>query len=1071
MLLGSGPIVIGQGCEFDYSGAQACKALRAAGHRVVLVNSNPATIMTDPEMADATYVEPLTAEYAEKVIREERPDALLPTLGGQTALNVAVELSEGGVLEAHGVELIGAGLETIRMAEDRHRFTETVTELGLEVARSAECATVAEALEFADSFGLPVLVRPSYTLGGAGSGLARTRDDVARMAGDGITASPIGRVALDVSLLGWKEYELELMRDRADNCVVVCSIENVDATGVHTGDSVTVAPAQTLSDPEYQAMRDAAFAIMRAAGVDTGGANVQFAVEPATGRLAVIEMNPRVSRSSALASKATGFPIAKLAALLATGATLDELRNDVTVETMAAFEPTIDYVVTKVPRFAFEKFAGADTTLTSRMKSVGEVMAIGRTFAESAGKALRSLETDDVGLTGTPTRAGRHDLAGALATPHDRRLLDADAALDGGWSAAEVAAASGYDGWFVAGLAEAAAARTELAEAGELAAVSDAALRRAKQAGLSDAAVGAAIGCAEAEVRSQRRERGVTPVFKTVDTCAAEFVAQTPYHYSTYEEETEVAASTKPRVLILGSGPNRIGQGIEFDYCCVHAVMALSAAGYETVMVNCKPETVSTDYDTADRLYFEPLTLEDTLAVYEAEQAAAAAGGTHVAGVVVQLGGQTPLGLADELAANGVPILGTPPESIDLAEDRGRFAKVLDRLGIAQSDGAVAASQAQALDAAGRIGFPVLVRPSYVLGGRAMEIVYTEDGMRAWLEANAAEGAVLVDGFLEGAVEADVDAVYDGAELYLGGILEHIEEAGVHSGDSACVTPPHTLDAATQDALRQATEAIAAALGTQGLINIQFAVRGGQVYCLEANPRASRTVPFTSKATGVPLAKVAARVMAGGSLARLRGEGLVPQTPTKGTHVAVKEAVLPFNRFPGVDARLGPEMRSTGEVMGLGTDFGAAFAKSQTGAGGPGLPAKGTVFVSVADRDKPAVLPAIVRLAGLGFTVVATSGTAEALRAKGVEVEVVGKFSEGGPSVVERIESGAVDLVCNTPRGAGSRADGYEIRTASVAHAVPYVTTPAAMQAAVHGVEALQGETIGVESLQLAHRP
>jgi carbamoyl-phosphate synthase large subunit len=1096
LLLGSGPIVIGQASEFDYSGAQACKVLRREGYRVVLVNSNPATIMTDPEFADATYIEPLTPEFVEKVIVREQGAGtgcdkmvLLPTLGGQTALNVATALAEQGVLERHGVELIGADVEAIGLAEDRKQFAAAMREIGLDTAASAEASTLGEARAFAADRGYPLLVRASFTLGGAGSGMAYDAQQFERLVAEGIAASPIGEVQIDESLLGWKEYELEVMRDMADNCVVICAIENLDAMGVHTGDSITVAPAQTLSDVEYQQMRDAAFAVMRRVGVATGGSNVQFAVDPATGRMVVVEMNPRVSRSSALASKATGFPIAKIAALLAVGYTLDEIPNDITRETLAAFEPTIDYVVTKIPRFAFEKFLGSDDELTTRMKSVGEVMAIGRTFKESLGKALRSLETGLVGLVdgAADTRPDR-DLEAALRRPHDTRLLDADAALSRGWSVARVAELTGYDPWFCDQLLQIVELRREVRASETLANLDDRLLRRAKRAGFSDAGLARLLGTTEAEVRDRRAEAGIVPVFKTVDTCAAEFEARTPYHYSTYEEETEVRPSDRPRVIILGSGPNRIGQGIEFDYCCVHAVYALRDAGYETIMINCNPETVSTDYDTADRLYFEPLTLEDVLAVYEAELAAG--GAEHGIGVLVQLGGQTPLKLARGLEEAGVRIYGTPPDAIDLAEDRGRFNDVLDRLGIPQPAGGIARGLDEALAIAERIGFPVLVRPSYVLGGRAMEIVYTPEQMQAWLDVNAvlpsssaavgpeAEGAVLVDRFMEGAVEVDVDAVFDGTDIFLGGIMEHIEEAGIHSGDSACVVPPYTLGRAQVRQLAEYTRAIAEALGTRGLINIQYVLRDDVIYVIEANPRASRTVPFIAKATGVPLAKVAARIMTGSSVAELRqaSDGQPPLLPALDfasgpalPHVAVKEAVLPFDRFPGVDSRLGPEMRSTGEVMGIDADFGVAFAKSQSGTGRMVLPVKGTVFVSIANRDKRAMIFPVKRLAELGFTVLATEGTAETLQRAGVEAAVVAKFSEvgsDGGSIVDRICGGEVDLALNTPMGSGPRADGYEIRMACVTNGVPCITTLSGILAAIQGIEALRANSVGVRSLQ-----
>ena len=1089
LILGSGPIVIGQACEFDYSGAQACKVLRTEGYRVVLVNSNPATIMTDPDFADATYVEPLTAEMVSKVIEAEQAAhpgtmALLPTLGGQTGLNVAVALAEAGVLDRFGVELIGAGLEAIELAEDRRRFAGAMAEIGLDVAASGEARSMEQARALAGRLGYPLLVRASYTLGGAGSGVARTPAEFDRLVAEGLAASPIEQVQIDESLLGWKEYELEVMRDARDNCVVVCSIENLDAMGVHTGDSVTVAPSQTLSDVEYQRMRDAAFSVMRKVGVATGGSNVQFAVDPRTGRQTVVEMNPRVSRSSALASKATGFPIAKIAALLAVGYTLDEIPNDITGETLAAFEPSLDYVVVKLPRFAFEKFPGADPELTTRMKSVGEVMAIGRTFKEALGKGLRSLENGLVGLVGSDPSARLDDAAleAALRTPHDGRLLDADAALARGWAPQRVSELTGFDPWFCDQLLQVVELRRTVRACETLDNLDEWLLRKAKRAGFSDAGLAAILRTTEDDVRRRRTELGVLPVFKTVDTCSGEFTARTPYHYSTYEEESEVAGSARPRVLILGSGPNRIGQGIEFDYCCVHAVFALREAGYETVMVNCNPETVSTDYDTADRLYFEPLTLEDVLAVHDAELTATAdadhpGGDPAKVGVLVQLGGQTPLKLAHDLERCGVRILGTPPEAIDRAEDRGRFAAILNDLGIAQPPGAVAASPAEAVAVADRIGYPVLLRPSYVLGGRAMAIVYGEDELRGWLDRNAGEGAILIDKFLEGAIEVDVDAVYDGHELFLGGIMEHIEEAGVHSGDSACVIPPYTLGRGQMQQLRDYTAAIAEALGTRGLINIQFAIRDDVLFVLEANPRASRTVPFVSKATGVPLAKIAARVMAGASIEDLRANGLVPEhdmvTGRPADYVAVKEAVLPFNRFPGVDTTLGPEMRSTGEVMGIDADFGVAFAKSQAGTGAMVLPVKGTVFVSIANRDKRAMIFPVKRLADLGFTVLATEGTAATLRRAGVEAEVLRKYHEGADgddTVVDRILAGDIDLVLNTPRGSGTRADGYEIRTAAVSNQIPCITTMSGILAAIQGIEALRAGSVGVRSLQSYHR-
>ena len=1095
LILGSGPIVIGQACEFDYSGVQACKVLRREGYRVILVNSNPATIMTDPEFADATYVEPLTVEFVEKVIAKEKPDAILPTLGGQTGLNVAMDLAKAGVLDRHGVEMIGASIDAIDLAEDRRSFNTAMREIGLEQARAGRVsigrehdlaqvpAAMAEAQKLAEEFGYPLLVRASYTLGGAGSGIVETPEDFERMVREGLEASPIGEVQIDESLLGWKEYELEVMRDHADNCVVICTIENLDPMGVHTGDSITVAPAQTLSDTEYQVMRDAAFAVMRKVGVATGGSNVQFAVDPSDGRMVVIEMNPRVSRSSALASKATGFPIAKIAALLAVGYTLDEIPNDITKSTLAAFEPSIDYVVTKIPRFAFEKFPGASHTLGTQMKSVGEVMAIGRTFKESLNKALRSLENGTIGLTGRGGEAGEGtgsaldptELADRVATPTAERIHWVDAALTRGWDLGQVAALSGYDPWFVDQILQIVEMRRELRGSELLANVDDDLLRRAKRMGFSDALIANVVGAEEVEVRERRHEAGLRPVYKTVDTCAGEFGAETPYYYSTYEEESEIRPADKPRAIILGSGPNRIGQGIEFDYCCVHAVFALRDAGYETVMVNCNPETVSTDYDTADRLYFEPLTLEDVLEIAHAEGATPRIGPSvaidehGVAGVLVQFGGQTPLKIAGALEAEGVPIMGTKPAAIDLAEDRGRFNAILERLGISQPPGAVAQSVEHALGIAERIGFPVLVRPSYVLGGRAMEIVYTAEQMTEWLDKNAGEGEVLVDRFFENATEVDVDAVFDGTDAFVGGVMEHIEEAGIHSGDSACVVPPLTLGKVTQGILKAHAAAIAEALGTRGLINIQFAVRDSEIVVIEANPRASRTIPFISKATGVPLAKVAATVMSGAKLADLDLGPDAVDGPTLPFN-AVKEAVLPFNRFPGVDTRLGPEMRSTGEVMGIDPDFGVAFAKSQAGTGAMILPLKGRVFCSLANRDKRAMIFPVKRLAQLGFDIVATAGTAETLQRAGVDAEIIGKFSDGGPSVVNRIEDGEIDLVLNTPTGIGARADGYEIRTAAVSHGIPCITTLPGILAAIQGIEALRQSDGDVRSLQDYHR-
>jgi carbamoyl-phosphate synthase large subunit len=1107
LVIGSGPIVIGQACEFDYSGTQACRVLRAEGYRVSLVNSNPATIMTDPEFADATYIEPLTAEYVEKVIATEfergRPiDALLATLGGQTALNLAVALHTNGVLESYGVELIGADIEAITRGEDRQRFKEIVRAAGGEVPSSRVCHTVDDAMAFAASVDYRVVIRPSFTMGGLGSGLSASADQVRAMAARGLAASPISEVLVEQSVVGWKEFELELMRDRHDNVVVVCSIENVDPMGVHTGDSITVAPAMTLTDREYQHMRDVGIAVLREVGVDTGGCNIQFAVNPADGQLMVIEMNPRVSRSSALASKATGFPIAKIAAKLAVGYTLDEIPNDITtrgpvsvsegrrgvagdvsprVHTPAAFEPALDYVVVKVPRFAFEKFPGADPVLTTHMKSVGEVMSIGRNFTEALGKALRSTETSAAGFWTRPDpELSDDELRGAIATPTEGRIYRVEQGLRAGLSVDEVARRSGIDPWFVDQIAQVVELRADLVAAPAL---TPALLRTAKRHGISDRQLAALRPelAGEDGVRLLRMRAGIRPVYKTVDTCAAEFAATTPYHYSSYDEETEVVEQRdRPKVIILGSGPNRIGQGIEFDYSCVHAVMALRAAGYEAVMVNCNPETVSTDYDTADRLYFEPLTLEDVLEVVHAERQSG-----ELAGVICTLGGQTPLGLAQRLKDAGVPVLGTQPEAIDLAEHRGAFGRVLAEAGLPAPRHGTATSFAQAKAVADAIGYPVLVRPSYVLGGRGMEIAYDEAMLESYIERAteiAPDHPVLVDRFLDDAVEIDVDALFDGEQLYIGGVMEHIEEAGIHSGDSACALPPITLGARDIAAIRTSTLAIARGVGVRGLLNVQYALVGDVLYVLEANPRASRTVPFVSKATAVPLAKAAARIGVGATVAELRDEGLLPLVGD-GTDlpvdapIAVKEAVLPFFRFRSpdgnqVDSLLGPEMKSTGEVMGFDEVFGTAFAKSQAAAYGS-LPVKGTVFVSVANRDKRSAIFPVKRLSDLGFRILATVGTAQVLRRNGVAAEVVGKFSEGGDNIVGRIAAGEVDLVLNTPWGAagnsGPRVDGYEIRTAAVAAGIPCLTTVQAAAAAVQGIEELIRGEVTVRSLQDHH--
>ncbi|WP_409426303.1 carbamoyl-phosphate synthase large subunit [Mycobacterium sp. SMC-11] len=1097
LVIGSGPIVIGQACEFDYSGTQACRVLKAEGLQVSLVNSNPATIMTDPEYADNTYVEPITWEFVEKVLAQQaergnKVDALLATLGGQTALNTAVALHEHGVLERYGVELIGADFEAIQRGEDRQQFKDIVAKVGGESARSRVCYTMAEVEETVAELGLPVVVRPSFTMGGLGSGLAASLDEVARMAGDGLAASPTANVLIEESIYGWKEFELELMRDGNDNVVVVCSIENVDPMGVHTGDSVTVAPAMTLTDREYQRMRDLGIAILREVGVDTGGCNIQFAVNPKDGRLIVIEMNPRVSRSSALASKATGFPIAKIAAKLAIGYTLDEIINDITKETPACFEPALDYVVVKAPRFAFEKFPGADPRLTTTMKSVGEAMSLGRNFIESLGKVMRSLETDRAGFWTKPDPEGTADDALArLRVPTEGRLYDIELALRLGASVEAVAEASGVDPWFVEQINGLVALRTEVVDTPVLDADL---LRRCKYSGLSDHQIAVLRPelAGEDGVRLLRDRLGIHPVFKTVDTCAAEFESKTPYHYSTFEldpaAETEVAAQdVKPKVLILGSGPNRIGQGIEFDYSCVHAAITLSQAGFETVMVNCNPETVSTDYDTADRLYFEPLTFEDVLEVYYAEQQSGQ-GGPGVVGVIVQLGGQTPLRLAQRLADAGVPIVGTSPEAIDLAEDRGAFGDVLTTAGLPAPRYGTATTFEQAKRIAADIGYPVLVRPSYVLGGRGMEIVYDEETLHGYITRAtqlSPEHPVLVDRFLEDAIEIDVDALCDGTEVYIGGIMEHIEEAGIHSGDSACALPPVTLGRSDIEKVRRATEAIAHGVGVVGLLNVQFALKDDVLYVLEANPRASRTVPFVSKATAVPLAKACARVMLGTTIAELRSEGLLAAAGDGATvgpnaPIAVKEAVLPFHRFrradgSSIDSLLGPEMKSTGEVMGIDRDFGTAFAKSQTAAYGS-LPAQGTVFVSVANHDKRSLVFPVKRLADLGFRVLATEGTAEMLRRNGIPCDVVRKnFEEPSPdrpelTAVDAIRAGEVDLVINTPYGnSGPRVDGYEIRSAAVSVNIPCITTVQGAAAAVQGIEAGIRGDIGVRSLQELH--
>ena len=1072
MVIGSGPIVIGQACEFDYSGTQACRVLKAEGLRVILVNSNPATIMTDPEFADATYIEPITPEIVARIIERERPDALLPTLGGQTALNTAIALHHDGTLEKFNVELIGANVEAIERGENREKFRTIVADIGAESARSHVCHTMDDCLEGVKDLGYPVVVRPSFTMGGAGSGIAYNHTDLLRIAGAGLQASPTTEVLLEESIIGWKEYELELMRDHKDNVVVVCSIENLDPMGVHTGDSITVAPSLTLTDREFQTLRDLGIAIIRAVGVDTGGCNIQFAVNPADGRIIVIEMNPRVSRSSALASKATGFPIAKIAARLAIGYTLDEIPNDITKETPASFEPTLDYVVTKIPRFAFEKFPGADQTLTTTMKSVGEAMAIGRNFTESLHKALRSIERKEslFDWSKAPKDIDVPSLLTTMAIPHDGRLNQVQLALWAGATLEQVFEATKIDPWFLDQITLLCEVARDLADAPSL---TREVLFAAKRHGFSDAQIASIRSLSESEVRGIRHTLDVRPVYKTVDTCAAEFAATTPYHYSTYDQESEVTPRERPAVIILGSGPTRIGQGIEFDYSCVHASLTLRDRGFDTVMVNCNPETVSTDYDTSSRLYFEPLTLEDVLEVIHAETLAG-----PVLGVITQLGGQTPLGLAAGLKAAGVTLLGTTPEAIDLAEERGAFGRVLDQAGLRSPEHGMATSFDEAKTIADRIGYPVLVRPSYVLGGRGMEIVYDESMLSDYLTRAARvnpEHPVLVDRFLDDAIEIDVDALFDGTELYLGGVMEHIEEAGIHSGDSACALPPYTLTAEHIGDIRRATEKIAQGVGVLGLLNVQYALADGQLYVLEANPRASRTVPFVSKATGISLAKAAARIAVGDSIASLRADGFLrahgdgADSPV-GAPVSVKEAVLPFNRFLGVDTVLGPEMKSTGEVMGIDVDFGTAFAKSQLAAYRDGLPTKGSIFVSVADRDKAQVVDSIQRLVTLGFKVYATGGTAKYLLEQGIPTSPIRKQHEGAsdgvPTTVEAIMNGDIDLVVNTPYGTGARRDGYEIRLAAVLTGTASITTIQGLIAAVEGIESLHRGPLLVKSIQ-----
>ena len=1067
MIIGAGPIVIGQACEFDYSGAQACKALKEEGYRVILVNSNPATIMTDPELADATYIEPITPDIVAKIIEKEKPDALLPTMGGQTALNTAIALAENGTLEKQNVQLIGADLEAINKAEDRLLFRDAMDKIGLESPRSKVAHTLEEALEVLDYVGLPTIIRPSFTMGGTGGGIAYNKEEFINIIEGGLDASPVTEVLVEESVLGWKEYEMEVVRDKADNCIIICSIENVDPMGVHTGDSITVAPALTLTDREYQIMRNASIAVLREIGVETGGSNVQFAVNPEDGRLVVIEMNPRVSRSSALASKATGFPIAKIAAKLAVGYTLDELMNDITGVTPASFEPTIDYVVTKIPRFAFEKFPGAEPLLTTAMKSVGEAMAIGRNFKESLQKALRSLET---GLTGLnppedapdiSTEEGMADMRAALTTATPSRLLMAAHALRQGMSQEDVCGLSHFSQWFIEQLGEIIAMEAKIIEHGLP--DNDEAMRGVKAMGFADARLAELLGDSEDNVRAARHKMDVRPYFRQIDTCAAEFAAGTPYLYSSYDApsafdgQEEAQPSDRKKAVILGGGPNRIGQGIEFDYCCCHAAYALEDAGIESIMVNCNPETVSTDYDTSDRLYFEPLTQEDVLEILSCEQK----NGT-LAGVIVQFGGQTPLKLSQALEKAGIPILGTDPDAIDLAEDRDRFKDLLERLELRQPDNGIARSAEEARAIAATIGFPVVIRPSYVLGGRAMEIVDNDAQLERYMrEAVVVSGdsPVLIDGYLRDATELDVDVLSDGNEVFVAGILEHIEEAGVHSGDSACSMPPHSLSPKIIDELRRQAKDMAKALNVVGLMNVQFAVQGEKIFVIEVNPRASRTVPFVAKVLGQPIARIAARLMAGAPLSEFN------MKPQSYDHIAVKESVFPFNRFPGVDTILGPEMRSTGEVMGLDLDFATAFAKSQLGSSTV-LPDGGTAFISVREGDKQRAIAPAQRLTQLGFKLIATGGTAAFLAQNGIDVEPVNKVAEGRPHIVDAIKNGDVQLVVNTTEGEKSLADSKSIRRTTLEMKIPYYTTLAGAEAAVAAIKALDENELSVTSLQ-----
>ncbi|MCL4536450.1 MAG: carbamoyl-phosphate synthase large subunit [Nitrospirae bacterium] len=1079
LLIGSGPIVIGQACEFDYSGTQACKALREEGYKIVLVNSNPATIMTDPEIADATYIEPLSSEILELIIKKERPDVILPTMGGQTALNLAVELSESGVLDRYGVELIGAKLPAIKKAEDRELFKEAMRKIGLDVPKSAAITSMKDGLDIIEHLGFPAILRPAFTLGGTGGGIAYNIEEYRELLERGLKLSPVHQVLVEESALGWKEYELEVMRDRKDNVVIICSIENFDAMGVHTGDSITVAPAQTLTDKEYQRMRDAAIAVIREIGVDTGGSNIQFALNPKNGRMIVIEMNPRVSRSSALASKATGFPIAKIAAKLAVGYTLDEIRNDITRETPASFEPTIDYVVTKIPRFTFEKFPEADSTLTTQMKSVGEVMSIGRTFKESLQKALRSLEIGSAGFENIETNI--EEIKGKLKTPNAERIWYIAQALRQGMSINEIHELTWIDPWFLHNMKQIIEMEKEIKESGVRSQESGEILRKGKEYGFSDKRIAALTGKTESDIRQMRYDMGLMPVFKLVDTCAAEFEAYTPYLYSTYEKpfykiaeceeqspphppltkggqrgvvECEANPTNRKKVVILGSGPNRIGQGIEFDYCCVHAVFALKELGYETIMVNCNPETVSTDYDTADRLYFEPLTIEDVLSIIEKEKPE---------GVIVQFGGQTPLKLAVPLEREGVNILGTSPDSIDRAEDRKRFKELLHKLNLKQPDSGTAMSIEEAVDVANKIGYPAMVRPSYVLGGRAMEIVYDEASLINYMERAvkaSPEHPILVDKYLEDAIEVDVDAISDGNNVVIGGVMEHIEEAGIHSGDSACSIPPYSLQSSIVDEIKRQAKALAKELNVVGLMNVQFAVKDNEIFILEVNPRASRTIPYVSKATGIALAKLAAKVMIGKTLKDLKLHKEIEIS-----HVAVKEAVFPFDKFPGVDTILGPEMKSTGEVMGIDEDFGLAYAKAQT-ASNNRIPTSGKVFISVKDKDKPHTVEIAKKLRDLGFQLIATIGTAKYLTDNGIAVDVINKVMEGRPHIVDMIKNREVNFIINTVTGAQAQKDSLSIRRSALQYNISFTTTISGARAVVRAIEMLLKKQLSIKSVQ-----